>query len=198
MIKVNLLKNPLTGTTAQVGVPLEGGEEGLGDSRNQAIKNLFIILLGSLGLFAYEQVTVPGLRAQFNQLQRELFELQTKNSQAEEAVAKIENLRKQQETIEKQISALGQLQKNRTREIRFLDHLQSVTPERLWLIRMQVQDNTVLLIGLAATDEDVTRFMDALGQSPFLKDIRLVRSSEFTSNQFRGVKQFEIRTSFVQ
>ena len=125
-------------------------------------------------------------------------EIQNKNAQAVEAVAKIENLKKQQETIEKQIGALGQLQKNRTREIRFLDHLQSVTPERLWLTRIQVQGSQLSLMGLAVADEEITRFMDALGQSPAIRNIGLVRSAESTSEQFRGVRQFEVRASYVE
>jgi Tfp pilus assembly protein PilN len=198
VIKVNLLKNPLTGATAQVGIPSEVTDDGLGSSKNAALKNLFVILIGAVGLFAYEQVTLPNLRAQYTQLQREVLELQTKNTQAQDAVAKIENLKKQQGTIEKQIEALAQLQKNRTREIRFLDHLQTVTPARLWLTRVHVKEGSLIIGGFAATDEEVTKFLDALGQSPFLKNIGLVRSAEFSSTQLRGVKQFEVRAAYAQ
>ncbi|XGC81563.1 PilN domain-containing protein [Bdellovibrio bacteriovorus] len=194
MIKINLASN----AAISAGSPLSAG---LGIStdtflapdevRKEALKRLVIILLGPLALFVYENQNVPAKVAELNAKQQMLAELQNYNSRQAASVAEIKKFKEDEALIEARISALEKIAKDRQREIRVLDLLQTVIPEKAWLTRVQVNPDKVNVQGLALSDFEVSQFLEALTKSVFLMDVNLVSSSEITQD---GVvlKKFEI------
>ncbi|MNL16532.1 Fimbrial assembly protein (PilN) [compost metagenome] len=93
--------------------------------------------------------------------------------------------------IETRISALEKISKDRQREIRVLDLVQQLIPEKAWLTRLQINPDKVVIQGLALSDFEVSTFLESLTKSVFLMDVNLVSSSESITDGV-SLKRFEI------
>ncbi|MGZ3772463.1 MAG: PilN domain-containing protein [Pseudobdellovibrionaceae bacterium] len=159
--------------------------------RNEALKRLVLILAGPLGLFAYEQQNVPGKLADLNAKRQVLSELTSYNAKQAASVAEIKKFKEDESLIEARISALEKIAKDRQREIRVLDLLQSIIPEKAWLTKVQINPDKVSIKGLALTDFEVSTFLEALTKSVFLMDVNLISSNEVNLEGV-NLKKFEI------
>ncbi|MNL55424.1 Fimbrial assembly protein (PilN) [compost metagenome] len=121
----------------------------------------------------------------------ELTETQSFNSKAAASVAEIKKFKEDEAIIESRIAALQKISKDRHREIRVLDLLQSVIPEKSWLTRVNILPEKVTITGMALTDYEVSTFMEALTKSAFLMDVNLVNSTEIIQDGV-NLKRFEI------
>jgi len=194
MIRINLATSSV-GTSSAIGSAFGfgGGETFDGDSeaRKEGLKRLLIILLPAVALFAYEQQNVPEKTARLARMNTELNETQTFNSKAAASVAEIKKFKEDEAIIEARIAALQKISKDRHREIRVLDLLQSVIPEKSWLTRVNILPEKVTITGMALTDYEVSTFMEALTKSAFLMDVNLVNSTEILQDGV-NLKRFEI------
>jgi Tfp pilus assembly protein PilN len=195
MIKINLA-SPNVGTSSAIGSAF--GMGGGGDSleldsevRKEGLKRLLIILLPAIALFAYEQQNIPDKSARLGRMTAEFNEAQNFNSKAEASVAEIKKFKEDEAIIQSRITALQKIAKDRHREIRVMDLMQSVIPEKSWLTRVNIQPDKVSITGLALTDYEVSTFMEALTKSAFLMDVNLVSSTEILQEGV-SLKKFEI------
>lgn len=193
MIKINLA------SSSSIGVSGLGSSLGLSSEaflsptevRKEAAKRLVLLLVGPLALYLYEQQNLPTKIAELNEKQQVLNELTSYNSKQANSVAEIKKFKEDEALIEARISALEKIAKDRQREIRVLDLLQTVIPEKAWLTRVQINPEKVILQGMAMTDSDVSSFLDSLTKSAFLMDVNLVSSSE-VNQEGVNLKKFEI------
>lgn len=195
MIRINLAAGRGKGAKVSSADPanmgsIEGGE--MSALRSIAIKRLFVILLGPILLYVYEQQTVPAITSTVQKKSASLMELQDKNSKAAEAVEQIKKFKTEQGVLQAQINSIEGLKKDRLREVKVLDFIQKDLPEKLWLSRMELNDGRLTLQGMVTTDSELTQFMDSLSRSAYLKEVSLIRSSEEASRLYGAVKKFEI------
>lgn len=201
MIKINLLESEGAARVTKVDLESGGGDFGQAEAlssedsaiiRREAIKNLFIILIGLLGLMVYEQINIPELRAQLQKTNAELNELTEKNLRAREAVAQIRKIKREQEILQAHINAIESLKKDRARIVKILELLQKNTPASVWFNELDFSLGRVTLIGYGITDNDVTNLLEVLSRSVYFREVNLVRSTEFSSRQFGLVKKIEV------
>lgn len=196
MIKINLagaaVSAKSSGPMAGVDAAFAAEAGAAGTLRSRAVKNLGIILIGPVGLLLYEQVTIPELQSALRARQAESAVLTEKNLKAREAVEQTKKFRKEQALLQAQIDSIESLKKDRLREVRVLDFIQKDIPDRLWLLKMDLNDGKLLIEGLATTDSELTQFMDVLSRSAYLQEVSLVRSTDFSSNEYGRLKRFEI------
>ena len=196
MIKINLA-SPHVGTSSAIGSAFGmggGGGDSMdldGEVRKEGLKRLLIILLPAVALFAYEQQNIPEKSARLARMNAEFAEAQAFNSKAADSVAEIKKFKEDEAIIQARIAALQKIAKDRHREIRVMDLLQSVIPEKSWLTRVNIQPDKVAITGLALTDYEVSTFMEALTKSAFLMDVNLVSSTEILQDGV-SLKKFEI------
>ena len=194
MIKINLA-SPHVGTSSALNSAFGmGGGDALSldaDLRKEGLKRLLIILLPTVALFAYEQQNIPEISARLSRMTAEFGEAQAFNAKAEASVAEIKKFKEDEAIIQARIAALQKIAKDRHREIRVMDLLQSVIPEKSWLTRVNIQPEKVSITGLALTDYEVSTFMEALTKSAFLMDVNLVSSTEILQEGV-SLKKFEI------
>ncbi len=190
MIKINLATSKVSS------MPLGGSGLGVefvdeSDTRKNAMKRILIIMLGPLALFLYENQNIPGKMNELQSKSQVLAELQAYNAKQADSVAEIKKFKEDEALIESRISALEKIAKDRQREIRVLDLLQNVIPEKAWLSRLEINPDRVNIQGMAMSDFEVSTFLEALTKSVFLMDVNLVSSNEVTED---GVvlKRFEI------
>lgn len=192
MIKINLATSKVSS------MPLGGAGSGMGvefvdenDTRKNAMKRILLIMLGPLALFLYENQNIPGKINELQSKTQVLAELQAYNAKQADSVAEIKKFKEDEALIESRISALEKIAKDRQREIRVMDLLQNVIPEKAWLSRLEINPDRVNIQGMAMSDFEVSSFLEALTKSVFLMDVNLVSSNEVIED---GVvlKRFEI------
>lgn len=198
MIKINLNQ---TGKVTKAGARATGtgesadGELGGGDTRYQmqGALRIFIILLFPIGLYFYEQQSLPLKHAELNSRQALLAELTRKNQEAAGALEETTKYKVDYDRLNLQVGIIDDLKKSRMQEVKVLDSLQKIIPVKVWLSRIEIGSGRVDLQGMTTTDQGLTSFMDALASSVFLKDISLIKSQETNEDPNLGsVKRFEI------
>lgn len=190
MIRINLANS-----RSMAGVAAVSGESGEGavseQTRRDALTKLLIILLAPAGLYFYEQQNIPTIRNELVRKQQLLTELQTYNAKAEGSVNEIKKIKEDERKIQSRISALEKIAKDRFREVKVLDLIQQVIPEKVWLSRVDIKEGKILLAGFSMSDIDISTFMESLSKSVFLQEVVLVSSSEHIQNGLT-LKKFEI------
>lgn len=192
MIKINL-STQVGGASAAAGSGFGGGDMFLAaeDMRKEALKRILVILIPTVGLYIYQTQNIPGKQAELSSKQQVLTELQSYNEKQAASVAEIKKFKEDEAIIEARISALDKISKDRSREIRVLDLLQGVIPEKAWLTRIQLNPEKVIIQGMAVSDYEVSQFLESLTKSVFLMDVNLVSSAESVVDGV-NLKKFEI------
>lgn len=193
MIKINLASSGV-GSSAAISASLGLATDGFvspEEARKEALKRIVVMLIPALGLYAYQQQNVPQKQTELNAKTQMLNELTNYNAKQSASVAEIKKFKEDQALIEARIAALSKISKDRHREIRVLDLLQQVIPEKAWLTQIKISQEKVNVQGLALSDFEVSTFLEALTKSVFLMDVNLVSSSETTVDGVT-LKKFEI------
>ncbi len=189
MIKVNLLKSDNKAAARPKGEAIEG--ELVLVSRDDAYKRLLLVLVFPLLLFGYEKMTIPSKQAEAAELSTMLSQLQEHNSKFENSYKEIQKFREDKQKLETKIGIIDSLSKDRLKDVKALDAIQSSVPEKAWLNSLDMIGNKMQLVGLAMSDADISLFMDNLSKSVYFKDVNLVSSVE-QSTDTGVLKGFEI------
>lgn len=179
MIKINLKVSGIGSVSGISGseVNISMGSEEV-EIQKQGFFRLLIILLGPLALYLWQIQNIPGIQTQLRNKQTVLEELVNKNESAKSAVEEIKKYKTDELKLKEQINTIENLRKDRMREVRILDLIQREMPEKMWLTRIEMRENKINITGFAATDSELTQFMDILSKSVFMQDVSLVRTTE--------------------
>ncbi|UYL08965.1 PilN domain-containing protein [Bdellovibrio sp. SKB1291214] len=193
MIKINLASTKSSPASSGI----QFGEISTEDSfvseeaRKEALKRIVVILIPAICLYAYQEQHVPELQSRLGSLQATLSELENYNSKQAASVAEIKKFKEDEAVIEARISALDKISRDRSREIRVIDLMQQVIPEKAWLTKVSLTPERINIQGLGMSDFEVSQFLEALTKSVFLMDVNLVSSTEVTVDNMI-LKKFEI------
>jgi Tfp pilus assembly protein PilN len=192
MTKINLLRNFGRGTQTnypgtQAEFQVSSGSPGSGP----LLAKLFIGLILPAVLIYYEHDNLEVHRNQLGRLQKELdvseAELTSKASTAEVLKQYVNEKAK----LENQMEAVRQLNKTRLREIKALDSLQSMTPAKVWLNHVTIQGKIMTILASSMTSDDISAFIQRLGESAFFSDVLLTSTTE-ESSKGGSFKKFEV------
>lgn len=193
MIRINLATSkigPLSSISSSMGLAGDG-YTAPDEARKEALKRILIICLGPLAFYLYEMQNIPTKRAELASKNQVLQELVNYNSKQAASVAEIKKFKEDEALIETRITALEKISKDRHREIRVMDLVQQLIPEKAWLTRLQINPDKVTIQGFALSDFEVSTFLESLTKSVFLMDVNLVSSSEAIIDGM-NLKKFEI------
>lgn len=190
MIRINLANGKVSLAPA---LGFSGGDVAYtpAELQKQALIRLGLILVFPLLLWLYEQQTIPSLVQERNNLQQQLTEVQSYNARAEASVREIKKIKEDEGKIQARIDFLERLSKTRLREIKVLDLVQQTIPEKVWMTRVESDEDKIVLSGMAMTDFEISAFMEALAKSVYFVDVKLVSSNELLYDGI-NVKRFEI------
>ncbi|MNJ92476.1 Fimbrial assembly protein (PilN) [compost metagenome] len=194
MIKINLASSQSSGMGALGSASMGMSSDGMmldQEVRKEGLKRALILLLAPLALYAYEQQNIPQKISLLNSKSAMLAETQAYNEKAAASVAEIKRFKEEELKIETRIAALSKIAKDRQREVRVLELLQNVLPEKAWLTRLDIKPDRVTIEGLALSDFEVSTFMESLTKSVYLMDVNLVSSKEEILEGM-SLKRFEI------
>lgn len=194
MIRINLAQAG-RGPSASVsggGVALSGDAIlTTADLQKAGLIRLLVLIIFPAALYAYQEMTLPDLVAARNQKSTQLSQLRTYNQQMERAVQEIKKFKEDEAKIQSRINYLDRVSKGRLREIKIMELLQQIIPEKVWLTRLESTDGRLNVSGLAMTDYDISQFMEGLSKSAFFLDVNLLNSGEQNFDNL-NVKRFEI------
>jgi Tfp pilus assembly protein PilN len=201
VIKINLAKVQKAGVAAGAGIPSLEGVEGFTpisdeEIRKQAFLRILVLLLFPGILYAIEFQSIPTKKNLLSVKQEQLNQLVLKNESAKKAAEDIKVLGGQQKALQDKIDFVESLKKGRMREVQVLDSIQRMTPNKVWLQKLDVINGQLSLTGYSVTDAALTSFMDSMARSIYLKDVSLVRSNEYVE-EMTGltVKKFEVSSA---
>lgn len=194
MIRINLVdKNAKAGGVAALGGGVPVGDMGLDEKelQKQGMLRLIVVLLVPVAMFVYQTMTIPELQAQVQEKTTALSEMQEFNSKAEASVQEIKKFKEDEAKIQARIKYLDTVSRGRQIEIRVMDLVQQVIPEKVWLVKLEFREGKVQLTGLAMSDFEVSTFMEAMAKSVFFSDVKLESSAEQVVDGI-SLKKFEI------
>lgn len=190
MIKINLAPQAVVSASSVSFGDVEGFVTD-DELRKEGLKRILVMLLFPTALYLYEMQSLPSKSAALNAKRQTLNELRAYNASSSASVAEIKKFKEEEAKMEARISALDKISKDRQREVRVLDLIQTILPEKAWLVRLEIKSDRILIEGLALSDYEVSSFMDALTKSVYLLDVNLISSREEVVDG-SNLKRFDI------
>ena len=169
MIKINLLRN--VGMTTGGITPQSAGVALSPDLQKAALGRLAIIALFPLAVFAYEKFNLSVLQGEVDKVNAQITDVNAQKASFGSVAPKVEKFTKEKKEIVKQVEAVRELARNRLREVKTLDALQSFMPDQAWLSDLQINGSVVKLDGFTLADDGVTRLIKALESSVLFSQI---------------------------
>ncbi len=202
MIKINLLKN--RGDAAQANTStstvnyetyFDNGADGASGGK-LIFSRLLVMFMATASLMIYEHYNIDNLQSQKTELNAKLNEAKAKLQQKQPLADNALILQKKIQDLEARIRAIKDLSKIRLREIKAIDYIQNVIPERVWLTTLNIDGDKVQIDGGALSDEQLSRFMDAIDGKSFFRNVILLRAVEEKTKE-GTVKKFQISSSLT-
>ena len=177
------------------------------EEKRRQRKRLFFVGLGAAALAG---AVIAGLW--FGALQQLTKLQQARNTFLRGEIGKLEgqikdiaNLRTEIDGLKARQGAVEDLQLNRNVPVHLLDELVRMTPEGIYLTSIRQTDTTVLITGVAQTNERVSEFLrSAQDNSPWLDHMELVEIKAVSqpvtpgAREQRRLYEFALRVSIKQ
>jgi len=136
-----------------------------------AIGCLVLVVFGCVAAYMHISMQLDDEQAQITQKRQQIAALQKQ-------IGEVGRFKKLQEELRGKLDVLDKLKQGRTGPAQYLDELNSVMPEKLWLTSFQENAGRVTLQGAALNEKVVAEFMRNLNSSEYFKDINLVQTEQ--------------------
>lgn len=196
MIRINLLRNmgmSSAGTAMGTAVAGSGVPELISvDVRRQAAVKVVVILMFPMMLFIWEKLRINSLQAEKAQVQQRVDAVEAEKASFGSAAPRVEKANKLKDKIEKEIKVIRELAKNRLREVKALDQLQSVLPSGTWLSEVSMDGGKIILEGFALNEGSLTELLTALNSNVFFSMVQPKGTTLQTNPVLGSVTKFTI------
>lgn len=167
MIEVNLLKGNAVTSGFDVKALADEGDQ------KTAVLKILVALLPVVGLYVYEGQVKEGKQNEFSRLQQQTTDVRARMEGLGNALELVERYKLEKKKLKDQIAVIRRLSRERLREVRALDALQSLVPQKAWLTNFEIDGTKVKIEGLALSDAAVTDFVEGLEESLFFDEVIL-------------------------
>ncbi len=168
MIRINLLK-PETRDFKEAGPP--GAPEFKPPKRPTNVGNLiFLLLVVGLGAFYFLQ------QRAFNRENELLDQANREKAKLQYVIAKLEEVKKQKESLERKINLINNLKAQQDLAVRLMDDLSRFLPEWVWLTEVTFDPKGLLIKGKALSNNLIADYIAALEASPNLRNVSIISS----------------------
>lgn len=194
MIRINLLRNMgMSSAGTGMGTSVVGTGEIISvDVRRQAALKAVIILLFPVLLFIWEKLRINTLMSEKAQIQQKVDAVEAEKASFGSAAPRVEKANKLKERIETEIKVIQKLAKNRLREVKALDQLQSVLPAGTWLSEVSMDGGKIMLDGFALNEGSLTELLTALNSNVFFSMVQPKGTSLQNIEGLGSVTKFSI------
>lgn len=201
MIKVNLLKDAgknakkgmsNTDTSITESTNFKNKISGAMGENNALVKRLAFVIVPIVCIYIYTWMIESELKTKISGLTKQSTSLDTELANLKPEMDMIEQLKSEKNKISTEVATLKEISKKRYAYVKVLDALQSLTPEKAWITKMQYKDQTISIDGRAIEDAVISSFMQNLEESAYFSNVTWINSSEVSEPQ-GVVKSFSIR-----
>lgn len=192
MIKVNLLRDA-TQVTMKRDATLTGTAQVVRSGNSDVVIKFIILFLPafiSIGGLSYVESTKKAELSVIHTLIAQKGQEVQRLGPEIEAVA---NFKKEKVRLQVQIDTIKTLSRERLRNVKALEALQSLIPEKAWLTLLKINENKVEFEGRSVDDKDVADFMAGLEENIYFSGVRLIRTGEQQTKE-GVVKEFAVES----
>ena len=201
MLKINLLKNRGATGPAKEEPTFASGDTiqfSVEDSSDQSgiVVKVIIILIFPVLLYAYEWYNISQLETQAAAVQSQLTNIQNQVNALKPEADKAKLITQEYDAFRKKIELIKEIGKKRLREIRALDHLQNIIPEKAWFTTIKFEENRFTIEGVVANDQTLDALLEGIRRHPGFKDVLLAKAVEQKGDQ-GTLKSFVINSNMT-
>jgi type IV pilus assembly protein PilN len=192
VIRVNLLRNISGGVgPANLGTGITAMPELSKEGQKQAALRLAVIF-GAVGLlWFYEHNEITAKNQQLAQVQAQIAEVQAAKQRFGDAGPIVEKYNKQKDILAAQIKVLEGLTINRLREVKLLDALQSLIPQKAWLESIISDKGHVKIKGFAPDAETVNNLFRQLENNVLFSQVQQTTNVDQDVPEVGLLRRFE-------
>ncbi len=188
MIRVNLLKS--AGATGSV-VRSASGDAPSAQTQKEAGKRLGVILGAVAVLYLYNMFVVSAQQDRLAAINGEVAGIEAQKTALGPTTPLVEKYNVEKKTIEGQLEVLRVLARNRLREVKALDSIQSLMSDKTWLRELKTEAGNLTMSGYSLTDDGITDLIRSLDTSVFFSDL-IVKSTSEERLDTTTVKRFDV------
>ena len=179
MIKVNLLRNL---AVAQGVSPSGGAFDALGGgdaaTQKQAGIKAAAMLIFPILLYVYETFNLSTLRGELVAVQTAIQGIEAEKSKFGDLGPRVDKYKKEKARIDEELAIVRGLALSRLREVKSLDALQSLVPQKTWLNKVAIEGTKVKVEGFTTSTEGISELIGALDRSAFFSKIEPKSTSQ--------------------
>jgi Tfp pilus assembly protein PilN len=192
MIRINLLRTMgVSGVVTNIGTSASSGGDIISvDVRRQAAIKVAIILLFPTLLFIWEKLRLNSLQSDQVQIQQKVTAVEAERASFGSTAPRVAKANKLKEKMTKEIKIIRALARNRLREVKALDQLQTILPEKTWISAIKVEGSKITMDGYALNESAITELMTALNTNAFFSGVQPKGQVQETNKVLGQVTKF--------
>jgi Tfp pilus assembly protein PilN len=192
MIKVNLLRQSGTKSSSKSATLTNIQVPNMTSGASPLLVRLAVIIIPIVGAYVFGLYNVSVVNSEIQELNKKLTTFDQQIGAIRPDLELIEKLNAEKNKLTTEISNFKTLSKKRYRFVKALDAIQTLIPEKVWLVKVSFKNSTVIAEGRAPEDQFVSSFMENLEQSSVFSNVTWIDSREV--NEPQGiVKLFNIQ-----
>lgn len=174
MIRINLLRTMgVSGVGTNIGTSASSGGDIISvDVRRQAAIKVAIILLFPTLMFIWEKLRLNSLQSDQVQIQQKVTAVEAERASFGSTAPRVAKANKLKEKMTKEIKIIRELARNRLREVKALDQLQTILPDKTWISAIKIEGSKITLDGYALNESAITELMTALNTNAFFSGVQ--------------------------
>jgi type IV pilus assembly protein PilN len=155
---------------------------------NEIFSALFAIGLIGCVLIAIEADQLGSI----SKMKEEVTKIESEKSKYSKILAEIKKIEEEKKVLATRTEVINRLKQSSSLTVHVLDEIANLTPpSRMWLKSLSQNGNQFSLTGMALDDQTIAKYMDDLGASAYIQNVRLASSSMEVFAE-RSLKAFSI------
>jgi type IV pilus assembly protein PilN len=148
---------------------------------------LVVVCLLCVGTFLHINMKIDAERAEVARMESDIQSLKKK-------IGEVGRFKKLQQELKGKLEILDKLKDDRSGPARYLDELNKIIPEKLWLTEFTERNGSVSVKGVALSEKNVAEFMRNLTTSQMFDKVDLVQTAQ---KDKQGLKLQDFQLTFV-
>ena len=133
----------------------------------EVAKRLAIMAIGPLGLFIYEMQTIPVLQQNLKDAETKYTELKKFNDSKQGLAQEIIKYEDEQARFNAQMDFINKIQADKVNEYKLFRHLKDATPATVWINKLTLTKNILVLNAESVDPQDINKFSERLSNTDF-------------------------------
>jgi type IV pilus assembly protein PilN len=169
-------------------------------TKNEFKKNVFFLQMGILVVLcllstaAYFLIMDISINKKIEHEDQYTTRLNTKIKALDSVITKVEGFKKQKAELERKISTIEQLNRQRTGPVFFMEEFSELLPDKVWVLSFKETGKKLSIDGFAMDGPTLEEFVDLLIESPYFTNVVLEKVDQSIEGQ-KELQKFSITSN---